>query len=82
MPPVNQAGGNLRSTVYLTLEKIMERIFLRTACDLRAEESRPQDGVISGLLKGGWEVKSIQQIDDKLKSLLIVLKSVSTEEKK
>ena len=80
MPPVNQAGGNLRSTVYLTLEKIMERIFLRTACDLRAEES--QGGVISGLLKGGWEVKSIQQIDDKLKSLLIVLKSVSTEEKK
>ena len=78
MPPVNQAGGNLRSTQLM--EKIMERIFLRTACDLRAEES--QGGVISGLLKGGWEVKSIQQIDDKLKSLLIVLKSVSTEEKK
>ena len=56
----------------------MERIFLRTACDLRAEASRPQDGGINQLLMTGWSVKSIQQIDDKLKSLLIVLK---TEEK-
>ena len=53
----------------------MERIFLRTACDLRAEASRPQDGGINQLLMTGWSVKSIQQIDDKLKSLLIVLKT-------
>ena len=56
----------------------MERIFLRTACDLRAEASRPQDGGINQLLMTGWSVKSITQLDDPQKSLLIVLK---TEEK-
>tara|TARA_Y100001938_G_C8093718_1_gene436769 strand:- start:3805 stop:3984 length:180 start_codon:yes stop_codon:yes gene_type:complete len=59
----------------------MERIFIRDVCDLRAE-SVLESGGINDLLMTGWSVKSIQQIDDKLKSLLIVLKSVSTEEKK
>ena len=55
----------------------MERIFIRDLCDLRAE-SVLESGGINDLLMTGWSVKSIQQLDDPQKSLLIVLK---TEEK-
>ena len=55
----------------------MERIFISDLCDLRAE-SVLESGGINDLLMTGWSVKSITQLDDPQKSLLIVLK---TEEK-
>ena len=56
----------------------MERIFIRDVCDLRAEAYLDSGG-INKLLMTGWSVKSITQLDDKLKSLLIVLKTTEAK---